>query len=277
MKKYVVQKRQSLKDFTDETYPQGSFAFARLLRDRDIRVNGVKTGRGVTLSEGDEVTYYTTAREEAKPFYTLVYRDENILFADKFSGVNSEALFSHLREEYGARFIHRLDRNTCGVMAFALCGSAEEELLAAFRERRAEKIYEALCFRPFREPRGTLEAYLRKDERAARVTVSASPRAGADKIVTEYELVRSFGEYSLVKIRLHSGKTHQIRAHMAFAGHPIVGDEKYGDEALNEKYGVKRQILVAKSLSFGFCGALRYLRGRCFVSSFSAVMPSKER
>lgn len=275
MKKFTAQAAQSLKDFTDETYPQGSFAFARLLRERDIRVNGERVGRNVFLRAGDEVTYYTTAREEAKRIYEIVYRDENILITDKPSGVSSEALFFALKGE-GARFIHRLDRNTSGLIAFALNDGAEAELLAAFRERRAEKIYEALCFYPFRTEHATLVGYLEKDEKAARVRISSRPRPGSEKIVTEYTVRENFGEYSLVEIRLHSGKTHQIRAHMAFIGHPVVGDEKYGEETLNKKYRVRRQVLVAKRLTFAFAGALSYLGGKTFVSSFSASLPARE-
>ena len=180
MKKFLAQRAQSLRDFTDETYPQGSFAFSRLLREREIRVNGVKVGANVLLAAGDEVAYYTSPAEEARPFYREVYRDENILIADKFAGVNSEGLFYALQEKFGARFIHRLDRNTSGLIAFALNGQAECELLSAFRERRAEKVYEALCFRPFAKQHEVLTAYLKKDERAARVQVYFSPRPGAE-------------------------------------------------------------------------------------------------
>ena len=274
MKKFVVRKSQRLKEFTDETYAQGSFALARLLREREIRVNGARTGKDVLLAAGDEVAYYTTPREEAVPFYAIVYRDENILIADKYAGVSSEALFAALREEYGARFIHRLDRNTSGLIAFARTDAAEEELLSAFRERRAEKIYEAVCFHPFARPHALLTAYLRKDARAAKVRIFPQPTAGAEKIVTEYTVRAAEGEHSLVEVRLHSGKTHQIRAHMAFIGHPVAGDEKYGDEALNRRYGVRRQLLVAKRLAFDAGGAPVYLRGRVFVSSFSPRLPA---
>ena len=273
MQKFVAQTAQSLKDFTDSAYPQGSFAFSRLLRDRDIRVNGEKTGKNIDLSPGDEVCYYTTAKEESRPFYSIVYEDENILVADKFAGVNSEALAASLAKERGARFIHRLDRNTAGLIVFALNAAAERELLAAFRERRAEKIYEAVCFFPFEKESGSLTAYLVKDERAARVRVYGAPRAGADKIATDYRVKTACGEYSLAEIRIHGGKTHQIRAHMAYIGHPLAGDEKYGCEPLNRKYRVKRHILVAKRLSFRFSGPLSYLNGKTFESSFSAQMP----
>ena len=274
MQKFTVQKRGNLRDFTDEHYPQGSFALSRLLRAVDVRVNGVRVSKNVPLEAGDEVVYYTTAKDEERVFYREIYRDENILVVDKFAGVNSEALAEHLFRACGARFIHRLDRNTCGVMCFALNDEAEKQLLAAFRERRAEKVYRAICFHPFRRKSAVCAAYLVKDERAARVKIFDEPVRGSEKILTEYRVLEDHGEYSLVEIRLHSGKTHQIRAHLAFLGNPVAGDEKYGDEVLNRKYHVKRQILVASSLAFTLQGRLSYLSGRVFSSSFSAALPS---
>lgn len=271
MKKLTAEKEQPLRDFTDENYAQGSFAFSRLLREGEIRVNGARVNKNVTLAAGDEVTWFTTPKEEARPFYAVVYEDENVLVADKFAGVNAEALARALAER-GARPVHRLDRNTCGLMAFARTDAAERALLAAFRARRVHKEYEALCFFPFAERHAVCTAYLQKDARAARVRVFAEAGRGREKIVTEYT-AEGAGEVVRVRILLHSGKTHQIRAHMAFLGHPVVGDEKYGNEAMNKKYRVRRQILVAKRLSFFAGGPLAYLDGREFVSSFSAALP----
>lgn len=276
MKKYLAQKEQKLRDFTDETYAQGSYAFSRLLREREIKVNGRKVSANVLLHPGDEVQYFTTPREEARVFYTVLYRDENILVVDKFDGVNSEALFSALQEKYGVSFIHRLDRNTRGVQVFACSEEAERQLKEAFRFRRAVKIYEAICFNPFSASEASETAYLKKDEKKSLVSIQKAPFEGAEKILTQYKVLRSYGEYSLVEIRLHSGKTHQIRAHMAFLGHPVAGDEKYGDEAKNKKYAVKRQILVAKKLSFKLSGELAYLSDKEFVSAFSAAMETAD-
>lgn len=276
MKTFRVQERAALRDFTDSVYPQGSFAFSRLLREKEIRVNGKKTGQNVLLFPGDEVAYYTTPREEALPFYDTVYEDENLLVADKYAGVNSEALFYVLHEEKGARFIHRLDRNTRGLICFAKNAAAEEALSDAFRLRRAEKIYEAVCCHPFSRPSALLTAYLKKDAAKARVRVFSSPCAGAEKIVTEYFGAENRGELARVQVRLHSGKTHQIRAHLAFCGHPVLGDEKYGDAVFNKKYRAARQELVAKKLSFAAEGMLAYLGGKMFESSFSARFPASK-
>ena len=272
MQKFIVKKPQKLKDFTDENYAQGSFAFSRLLRDRDVRVNGEKVSENVMLSTGDEVTYYTSEREERKIFYREVYRDENVLVVDKYPGVNSEAIFSAL-EKQNMRPVHRLDRNTAGIMILACNEEAEKELLFAFRSRKVEKIYEAICFHSFIKKEDALRAYWKKDDQAARVFISEKPCSGAEEIRTDYKVLQEFGEYSLVKICLHSGKTHQIRAHMAFIGHPIAGDQKYGDERLNKKYHIKRQILVAKQLSIHSDGILRGLDGKVFESAFEAKMP----
>ena len=273
VKKFIVSERGTLKDFTDDHFAQGSFALSRLLRDKDVRVNGAKVSKNILLQAGDEIIYYTSIKEESRPFYSILYEDENVLIADKFAGVNASALFCALREELAVKFIHRLDRNTCGVIAFAKNERAEDALLAAFRERRAHKIYETVCFHPFQKRSALLTAYLKKDAQGARVKIYSAPQRGVDEIVTEYFDAENFGELSRVKVRLHSGKTHQIRAHLAFIGHPVAGDEKYGDEALNRKYRLKRHILVAKKLSFSLSGALSYLSGKVFLSSFSAELP----
>lgn len=275
MKTFYAPYPVPLKDFTDSVYPQGSFAFAALLRARDIKVNGARVGKNVMLSAGDEVVYYTNPKQEQKPSHSVIYADENILVADKYGGVSSEALLSELcgKGEYFA--VHRLDRNTAGLILFAKTEAAERELLQAFRERKIVKTYLCFCKNRFRKKHDCLTAYLKKDGRAAEVKIYGEPTGGAVKIVTEYTVAESLGDYALVEIALHTGKTHQIRAHMAHIGCPVLGDEKYGDERLNEKYGVKRQCLVAKRLAFSFTGALSYLNGATFESAFWPQLPSK--
>lgn len=268
MRKFTVKFKTNLKDFTDCTFPQGSFCFARLLRDRDIKVNGARVNKNVSLSPDDEVTYYTTAKQEEMKSHYTVYEDENVYIADKLSGVSAEGLLSELclRGEFYA--VHRLDRNTQGLIAFAKNKTAEEELLAAFKERRTIKTYLALCKNNFKRESQTLTAYLLKDEKTATVRVYDREVNGAVKIITEYAVVEKRGDIALVRITLHTGRTHQIRAHTAHIGCPVLGDEKYGDRELNAKYGVKRQCLVSKTLAFCFTDRLSYLNGKNFVSSF---------
>ncbi len=261
MKKFVVGEASSLKNFTDNTCAQASFCFRTLLKAREIRVNGVKVGEDVPLRAGDEVCYYMTPAQERKRAFSVVYDDENILVVDKESGVNSEAIFC----ETGLFPVHRLDRNTEGVLLLAKTRTAEEELVAAFREGRAEKIYHALVLGAMPKAHAVEEGFLVKDEK--RATVHVQKRGAGTHIVTEYEVLERRGECSLLKITLHTGKTHQIRAHLAFLGHPVVGDEKYGDAAYNRSAHATRQKLLSKQLTLRPAGALAYLCKMTFVSA----------
>ena len=250
MKKFTVTTPARLRDFTDAVYPQGSFYFSALLRAGDIRVNGVKTRSDMPLKGGDEVVYYTTPKMESKPSHSTIYAGQHIYVADKFSGVSTEALACEL----GMTAVHRLDRNTCGAIVFAKDEDAAEQLKALFKERAVRKEYICICKDNFASPSGDLRAYLIKDEKKGLVTITDSPSKGGVPIRTEYEVEERQGGLAKVKVILHTGKTHQIRAHMAHIGCPVLGDEKYGDEALNAKYGVRRQLLCSALLAFDLDG-----------------------
>ena len=268
MLKLTCFEKSTLKDFTDNNYAQGSFCWSYLLKNKEIKVNGKKVGDNVTLDVGDEVVYFLTKKQEEKSAFHIIYEDENVLVADKESGVNSEAVFAQLQRERECYFIHRLDRNTQGLIVFALNTTAEEELLFAFRERLAEKIYHALCFGRFEKKRETLTAYLKKDTQKSLVKITSEQKAGAEKIVTEYEVIENKGETTKVKVWLHTGKTHQIRAHLAYIGNPIVGDMKYGLQEKNKEYSISRQQLLSYSLTLKGLTKLAYLNGREFRSKF---------
>ena len=274
MKTFTSTTAQSLRDFTDATFPQGSFCFARLLRAKDIKVNGVRVNKNIMLAAGDEVVYYTTARDESAPSHLKVYEDENILVADKYSGVSAEGLRSELCEKGEFFAVHRLDRNTLGLIVFAKIGHAEGVLKEAFRDRGVQKTYLAVCKDGFKDDGATLTAYLKKDAKSAFVKVYDTPVTGGVTILTEYSVVQRADNLALVKINLHTGRTHQIRAHMAHIGCPVLGDNKYGDERLNGQYALSRQCLVAKKIEFSrLSGKLAYLNGRSFESRFSLSFP----
>lgn len=268
MKKFVVKENSTLKRFTDGVYPQGSFCLAALLRAKDIKVNGVRVSKDLPLNAGDEVTYYTSPKQEAMLSHNVVYEDENVYIADKLSGVSYEGLLFELCERGEFFGVHRLDRNTQGLIVFAKNKAAEEELLSAFAERRVIKNYIALCKNSFKKEHETLVSYLKKDEKSATVKIFNEEKRGSVKIITEYRVVETRKDLALVRITLLTGKTHQIRAHMAFVGCPVLGDEKYGDGELNKKYSAKRQCLISKTLAFCLDGNLKYLSGKLFKSAF---------
>lgn len=274
MKTFCVTENLTLKNFTDGVYPQGSFAFNALLKKGDIKVNGVKVRSDCAVKVGDTVSYYTTPVQEAKPSHYAVYEDDNVYVADKLSGVTSEGLFYQLKG-VAPYPVHRLDRNTSGLIVLAKTEKAQSALIEAFKNRTVEKVYFCFAKNGFKKQSGNLSAYLLKDEKTSMVKVYSAPKVGTAAIKTDYEVVKEYGDYALVKVFLHTGKTHQIRAHLSFIGCPVLGDTKYGDFALNKKYCATRQILVAKYLKFSLDGYLDYLNSLRLESSFVPELPTK--
>ena len=264
----VCDKAQTLKEFTENNYAQASFFWTALLKNKDVKVNGKKVGENVCLNAGDTVCYYLTPKQESKPAFHILYQDENILVVDKESGVNSEAVYAALARQTTCYFVHRLDRNTKGLLVFGLTEQAEIALLKAFKERLAEKKYHALCLGCFEKESEILTAYLKKSPEKSLVSIFDQPTPKAERIITEYKVLQRGENTTKVEITLHTGKTHQIRAHLAHVGHCIVGDMKYGNSLENKARNVTRQCLIAKSLRLNLEGELSYLNTKTFVSRF---------
>ena len=270
MLQLTVEQTQNLKEFTENNYAQASFFWNYLLKNKEIKVNGVRVNKDVLLKKGDIVCYYLTKKQEEKSAFSIVYEDDNVCIVDKESGVNSEAVFAAISRQRECYFIHRLDRNTSGLLAFAYNGVAETALKTAFKNRNVTKIYHALCFGSFRKDWEILTAYLKKDEKKSLVSIYNTEGKGTEKIVTEYSVLERMGDFSKVEVTLHTGKTHQIRAHLAHVGCPIVGDMKYGNTEKNKEYKIARQCLVAKYLCFEGLENISYLNGIQFISKFEA-------
>lgn len=221
----------------------------RILKDKDVKINGVKTGnKRAEIKVGDEITVYEKPNK-FRSIYSVVYEDDDVLVADKESGVNSEGLFHFLQKKGDYRFVHRLDRNTCGLILFAKTDKSEKNAKKAIKEHRIKKVYQAVVCGTGLKPFSKEIAYLKKDAKQSQVTIFNKHVLGSVEIETDYTLKRVSKGLSLVEVELITGKTHQIRAHLAYLKHPILGDTKYGSKEINEKYKLKRQLLVSKRLT----------------------------
>ena len=148
---------------------------------------------------------------------------------------------------------HRLDRNTSGLILFAKNAQALEILLDKFKHHEIEKHYLALVYGIPQKKNERLISYLFKDSSKSFVYISDVPKKGYQKIITSYSLIESFdNNTSLLDIEIETGRTHQIRAHLAHIGLPIIGDGKYGINEINKKFKVKAQKLVSYKLIFRF-------------------------
>lgn len=234
----------------------------------EVRVNGAKTAQNVPLKKGDAVEIFLPA-SFAPPAVPVVYRDEHILLADKPPYTESETQLPQLLyAQTGVRYIpaHRLDTNTTGIILLCAAQADFAAIKEAFARGQVRKTYYARVFGTLPQKSGRLTAYAVKDAAAGVCRVFDAPRADGKEMITEYEAA---GEpengQTLVRLYPVTGRTHQLRAHMAHIGCPIVGDGKYGDNARNRAAGVTRTLLRAVRISFGTVPPpLSYLSGRTF-------------
>jgi 23S rRNA pseudouridine955/2504/2580 synthase len=237
----------------------------KAFRKKDVKVNGKRVSQDVVVDVGDVVEIFYVPTVNVK--YKTLYVDANLVVIYKERGYESVSVYETLLAEYPtAKFIHRLDTNTDGVMVFAINERAEKELLEGFKSRAFEKIYQAKVKGFPKTKSAILCAYLVKDESQSHVKIFDNPVKNSVPIKTEYKLIKEEGDCSLLEVKLHTGKTHQIRAHLAHVGLPILGDGKYGDFEFNKKKGVERQMLTAVSIKFHFVkgSLLEYLDGKLF-------------
>lgn len=240
-------------------------AAMKIIRKKDVLINGKRVKTDEKVTRGDEIKVYAELSDSRAD--NVVYEDENLLAVVKPKGITSEDFYSLVKKNRpSAYFVHRLDRNTDGIMLFALNEQAYGELLKGFKNRTFKKYYLAEVAGVPKEKKKTLTAYLVKDEKKAEVKIFDEPRKNAEKIITEYEVLSNDGKTALLRVKLITGKTHQIRAHLAHIGHPIIGDGKYGDKSINALFKEKTQRLTAyrTELYFEKDSPLYYLNGKVF-------------
>lgn len=236
----------------------------KLLRNRDIRVDGVKIANNIDIAKGSEVVVYYENLDNAKEI-DRVYEDDNIVIINKPQGIEASGA-SGLAQKLGLIAIHRLDRNTTGLMILAKTEMAAAMLVSAIKSHKIEKIYIAEVVGSLKLKNQTLTAYHVKDSKNSFVKIYSSPVKGCKEIVTKFNTLKSSPSSSTIECALITGRTHQIRAHLSFLGHPIIGDGKYGKNEDNKKFGAKYQHLHCYKLIFHLSGKLSYLNEKEFVS-----------
>ena len=275
----------------------------KYIRLKRIKLNEKRCERGIRLNAGDVIQLYIkdeffdTPKQEnayltvAAPKLNIVYEDENILLLDKKPGV---AVHPHDGAEYGKTLIdhiqaylyakrewrpreehafapalcNRIDRNTGGIVIAAKNAESLRILNQKIKDRELEKKYLCIVHGTPKPAEGKLSGYLFKDAKENRVYITRNPQPGAKTAVTFYRTLQSTNGLSLVECELLTGRTHQIRAQMAAAGWPLLGDGKYGK--LDKRYDRKYQALYSYSLRFCFttdAGILSYLDGKTFTVS----------
>ena len=256
---FISERKESITTFLSVAVPNLSRAKSDLLvKSGEVRVNGVKVKKNCSLEAGDTVSVFVPDSLVEKKNILTVYEDSNIVVFDKPKHTPFDTVPSIVGSELIP--VHRLDTNTTGVIVFARTQSAADALTAAFKERKTEKKYEAIVSPAPKSDSAVLSAHLTVNDRTA--TVSATDKPGSKQIVTEYSVVERIGDAAVISVFPHTGRTHQIRAHLAFIGCPIVGDDKYGGKKTD---GVDSQLLRAVSIVFnGLSGGVEYLNGQVF-------------
>lgn len=272
----------------------------KYIRTKRIKINGKRGEISTRLNTGDVVEAYINDEffASVRPKYdflssparlNIVYEDENILLADKEQGLIVHPDKNEYRDTLIGRIQHylyekgeydpenensfkpalanRIDRNTGGIVIAAKNADSLRILCDKIKNREIDKRYLAVVHGVPKHKTQTLEGYLEKNQEKNKVYLSNKKSADNLTIKTQYTVIDSKNGLSLIEVKLITGRTHQIRAHMASIGHPLLGDGKYGKLQADKKLGFNKQALYSYKLTFDFTtdgGILQYLSGKTF-------------
>ena len=292
---------QRLDKFLTKTYRNLPMSLLyKAVRKKDIRLNGKRCEASSRLSEGDQIYLFLPddALEIAPPTYEfmhaskaldIVYEDEHVMLLNKKAGLLvhpddrefADTLIFRVQrylyakgeydpadeQSFAPALVNRIDRNTSGIVIAAKTAVALRVLNQKLKDREIEKFYLCIVHGKMPKAEDTLEAFLEKNESQNRVYISDTQKQGARTIRTRYRVLEEKNGFSLLEIHLLTGRTHQIRAHLASIGHPLLGDGKYGTNAINKGTGFNKQALCSYRLQFAFTSdadELNYLNGKEF-------------
>ena len=280
----------------------GSFIY-KMLRKKNIVLNGKKADGTEKLSAGDEIKLFFaeetlqkfTGEDSAAPVITfpqktldILFEDEDVLILNKPAGELSQkaeakdvsmneyalgylqktgAITEESLKVFKPSICNRLDRNTSGILIVAKTYQAAREFGEALQRRSVRKFYRCIVKGEVKSAE-TIDGYLWKDEKTNKVQIFKDKREGASEIHTAYRPVKCEKGLTLLEVHLITGRTHQIRAHLSSIGHGILGDPKYGDKKLSEKWKVKYQLLHACRLELdGFTGDFAKYNGKVITAN----------
>lgn len=304
MKSVIINKNdagQRLNKFIEKTFPAiPASMMYKSIRTKNIKVNKKRCTPDQRLCEGDLVDIWLKDEFFEQPSHKydfanasdkldIIYEDKNILIANKPQGLivhpddnyepdtlifriqkylyNKGEFNPENEQSFTPALVNRIDRNTSGMVISAKNATALRVLNSKMKSREIHKKYLCIVCGIPKPSEATLEGFLEKNEKQNRVYIEKKRSVAGKTIKTHYKTIETINNFSLVEVDLLTGRTHQIRAHMASIGNPLLGDGKYGDNKINRKSGYSKQALCSYQLSFKFktdAEDLNYLSGKRF-------------